>query len=113
MEGSGRPWLHAVWERSFATEDEADEAYEQFERWVGHAPLEVDRLDGHTVRVYLDTKVLESRAQLVEASYKPTTLNSLCSCGHRAERHISEESYCNVPDCGCRGFERERQGRAA
>jgi hypothetical protein len=100
-----RPWLITVWERGFATEDEADEAYEQFMDWL-HAPFEVDRFDGYTVRVYLDTKMMESKAQLIEASYTPATLTCPCVCAHIAAAHTGEESLCSVNGCECRGFER-------
>lgn len=98
-----RPWLITVWERGFATEDEADDAYDAMMDWLS-APLEVDRFDGHTVRVYLDTKVLESRAQVIEASYTPATLTCPCKCGHIAAVHKGEESLCEA--CDCRGYER-------
>jgi hypothetical protein len=95
-----------VWERNFATEDEADEAYEQFLDHVDHPQLEVDRYDGNTVRVYLDTHALESRAQMIEAAMEPHTITTACSCGHMAAAHKGEDSLCSVDDCECIGFER-------
>lgn len=105
MTERNRPWLITVWERGFATEDEADEAYEQFLE-VAQAPLEVDRLDAHTVRFYLDTKALESRAQIIEAEYEPTTVMTVCQCGHVAAAHRGEDTSCEAHACKCRSFER-------
>lgn len=81
-----RPWLIVVWERSFVTEDEADVAYERVGEWL-QAPLLADRLDGNTIRVYLDTRQLESWSQIVETEYEPPTIVSVCECGHIAASH--------------------------
>lgn len=100
---SGRPWLTTVWERSFTTEDEADEAYEEFlEKFT--APFEVDRFDGNTIRIYLDTAALESAAQLVEARFEPPIVTTMCRCGHVAIAHRGEESACTVVGCDCTAF---------
>lgn len=104
----GRPWLKLIWERSFATEDEADEAYERMLEGPSNvAPLETDRYDGHTVRLYLDQRHLEAKAQLVESEFVPTTITCYCACGHIAAAHKGEESSCTVERCACRAYERD------
>lgn len=105
-----RPWLLPVWERMFVTEDEADVAYERVGEWLV-APLLADRLDGHTIRVYLDTKQLETRCQIVETEYEPPTIVSVCTCGHIAASH-ERDGECRA--CGnCNGFtlDHKEEGR--
>lgn len=91
------------------TEDEADEAYEEFCAWIDKPPLEVDRFDAHVVRVYLDKQALESKAQLVESQFEPSTTVTFCACGHVSASHKGEEASCNVNGCGCRAFVRDTQ----
>lgn len=100
-----RPWLRVVWERAFVTEDEADVAYERVGEWV-KSPLLADRFDGNTIRVYLDTRQLESWCQIVEAEYELPTIVSVCGCGHMVASH-DRDGECRV--CVCRAFTLERK----
>lgn len=94
----GRPWLRVVWERMFATEDEADIAYERFGTWMTD-PLVCDRLDGNTIRVYLDYQLMESCAQKAEADYEPPTLTTVCECGHVSMAHETDGSCRTCRTC--------------
>jgi hypothetical protein len=104
----GRAGLECVWERGFATEDEADEAYEQFERWLdAHPGLLCDRFDGNTIRVYVEKDTLEAKAQMIEVAFEPPTVSDRCTCGHIALSHRGEDVSCSVDGCTCRAFARE------
>lgn len=108
MTERARPYLGVVWERSFVLEDAADEFYEQAQDRY-EEPFEVDRLDAHVVRIYLNRKALESHAQAVEARFDPLGVDAECAaCGHQLISHEpSTDHTCTYVGCKCEGFERK------
>lgn len=101
-----------VWERTFATEEEADVVYDRMlaaeEHCLPFMVVSVERFDGNTVRVDYVTNGLDKLARAIEETYTPPSSDTPCKCGHTMELHDhtdqDEDDPCHV--CACRSFER-------
>jgi hypothetical protein len=101
---------HRVWKRTFATEEEADVAYDRLlasqEHRLEFMVVDVDRETGNSLTVAYSDIGLEAVAQAIEKSYHPPEPETACTCGHQfsVHDHEDEESVCHV--CQCPGFDR-------
>lgn len=99
-----------VWERTFATEEEADVVYDRMltaeEHKLPFMIVEVERFDGHTVRVDYMTTGLDKLAHKIEATYSPPQPETVCTCGHQLAIHNSQIEDDPCERCPCDAFER-------
>lgn len=101
-----------VWERTFATEEEADIVYDRLlaaeEHRVPFMVVSVERFDGNTIRVDYITNGLDKMAARIEETYSPPEAGTPCKCGHTLAMHDhtaqDEDDPCHI--CGCQSFER-------